>query len=63
MLVLRRTPKQGDQSIFINADNEVIEIAILSIDENTVNVGIKAPAKFQISRSKKLRHPARRYCD
>ncbi|MET0047146.1 MAG: carbon storage regulator [Sedimenticola sp.] len=53
MLILRRSPRPGDQTIFIRKNrDEVIKVSILSVDVDQVRVGISAPMEYNISREK-----------
>ncbi|MES9955795.1 MAG: carbon storage regulator [Sedimenticola sp.] len=57
MLILRRSPHPGDQTIFIKRSrDEVIKVSILSVNNDQVRVGISAPMDYSISREK--RHTA-----
>ncbi|MET0106978.1 MAG: carbon storage regulator [Sedimenticola sp.] len=54
MLILRRSPRPGDQTIFIKKNrDEVIKVSILSVDVDQVRVGISAPMEYSISREKR----------
>ncbi|MES9966152.1 MAG: carbon storage regulator [Sedimenticola sp.] len=53
MLILRRSPRPGDQTIFIRkSKDEVIKVSILSVNSDQVRVGISAPMEYNISREK-----------
>lgn len=51
MLILTRHP---GESIIIG-ENDMIEITILSINENQVSIGIQAPKTMEISRTELIR--------